>query len=104
MRRMRPKLACGLLTLVCASPSGARDVVFARKAAALYSLAPDIKACTAGALSVPQKRRVRETMNAIRALHGLAPVTYDESAGAGVMQIAPMIAANRQVSHAPSAL
>jgi hypothetical protein len=73
-------------------------------AAALYSLAPDIKACTAGALSVPQKRRVLETMNAIRALQGLAPVTYDESAGAGVMQIAPMIAANRQVSHAPSAL
>ena len=55
-------------------------------AAALYSLAPDIKACTAGALSVPQKRRVLETMNAIRALQSLAPVTYDESAGAGVMR------------------
>lgn len=87
--------------LVCAMPVLAQDRVFIRHAAALYEQQPDIKSCQPGKLAEAEKLRVLDTVNAIRVLHGLEAVRYDEGAQDGVMQIALMMAANEQVSHAP---
>lgn len=65
-------------------------------------IAPDLKACKPGILAGGESRRALETLNEIRALHDLSPVAYDTGADDAVMRISLMIAANRQISHAPS--
>jgi uncharacterized protein YkwD len=93
-------LSC--LSLVTAGQVDAQDVVFRRKAAALFSVQPNIKSCQAGELESLEKQHALDAVNVIRSLHGLPPVRYDNGSEDEVVQISLMIAANEQISHMPS--
>ena len=74
---------------------------FQKLSAALYRELPDPSACQAGILLDAQKHQVLLTLNAIRTLHGLAPVRYEDSEQDAVMQTALLMAANGRIDHAP---
>lgn len=85
------------------SPAPALAGGFAAQAAALYDRQPNPAACDAGALKAAVRAEMLARVNAVRALHGLAAVTYsgaetDEQAASSLM-----MAANRSLSHAPPA-
>ena len=105
MRKTGRGILFGLLAALpvfCFWPAAAQDRVFSRKAAALYSVLPDLKSCRPGVLAAMESQRALDTLNAIRALHGLSSVAYDASADDAVMRISLMIAVNKRVSHVPS--
>lgn len=74
---------------------------FFQQVAALYAVQPDIAACRPGQLSAEVTARALQTLNAIRALHGLPPATYSTADEPGAQQAALMMAANAQLSHTP---
>jgi uncharacterized protein YkwD len=74
---------------------------FQKLSAALYQQMPSPAACQTGILHEAQKQQVLTTLNAIRHLHGLAPVRYDDSEQDEVMQTALLMAANGRIDHAP---
>ena len=65
---------------------------FQKLSAALYQQQPAPAACQTGVLLDTQKQQVLATLNAIRALHGLAPVRYEETEQESVMQTALLMA------------
>lgn len=89
------------LILITAGPAIAQDPMFASRAAALYATAPVIAGCQAGVLSKAERTRVVDTLNAVRALHGLAPVVYDPAGEDQMMQTALMMAASGKLDHRP---
>ena len=74
---------------------------FAAGVAATYSALPSIDSCTPGTLQQVVKNDLLVRINAIRALHGLAAVTYNDADDAQAMQAALMMAANNALSHTP---
>lgn len=74
---------------------------FRKLSAALYQQQPEPAACRAGLLHDAQRQQVLSTVNAIRTLHGLAPVQYEDSEQDAVMQTALLMAANGRIDHAP---
>ena len=74
---------------------------FQKLSAALYQQQPAPAACQTGVLLDTQKQQVLVTLNAIRALHGLAPVRYEETEQESVMLTALLMAANGRIDHAP---
>jgi uncharacterized protein YkwD len=74
---------------------------FTTAASALYTALPDTSICRAGTLTAAEKSSALATVNAIRAAHGLASVTYDSAGDDAVMQAALMSAVNGQLDHAP---
>jgi uncharacterized protein YkwD len=79
----------------------ARPASWAAGAAALYTTAPNVPACQTGTLAQAVKDDVLLRMNALRALHNLAPVTYNSADDAQVMQSSLMMAANGALDHTP---
>lgn len=79
----------------------ARPASWAAGAAALYTTAPNVPACQTGTLAQSVKDDVLLRMNALRALHNLAPVTYNSADDAQVMQSSLMMAANGALDHTP---
>ena len=69
--------------------------------ATLYSTPPDVAACQPGMLGQQAKDDVLNTLNEIRALHGLRPVLYDSASDDEVMQTALMMTANQTSEHHP---
>lgn len=88
---------------VLATPAAAQDrnADFAARAAALYSRAPDIDDCDAGRLKPEVTAAITARVNEVRALHGLAPVSYDPAAEERAMAAALIFAANGSLSHYP---
>ncbi len=84
------------------SPS-ASPTTWAGAAAALYDTLPDIATCRAGVLKASAKAQALDDVNRIRALHGLAPVTYSDADDAQVAEASLMMAANNALSHTPPA-
>lgn len=74
---------------------------FRKLSSMLYQELPEPAACRTGILHEGQKQRVLSTVNTIRALHGLAPVQYEDSEQDAVMQTALLMAANGRIDHAP---
>lgn len=74
---------------------------FTTAASALYIALPDTSICRAGTLTAAEKSSALATVNAIRAAHGLASVTYDSAGDDAVMQASLMSAVNGQLDHAP---
>ena len=74
---------------------------WAAGAAALFDVAPDVPGCKAGTLKASVKADVLVRLNAIRALHGLAPVTYSAADDEQTAQSSLMMAANGALSHTP---
>lgn len=73
---------------------------FQKLSAALYQQMPTPAACQTGVLHEAQKQQVLSTLNAIRHLHGLAPVRYNDSEQGDVMQTALLMAVNGRIDHA----
>jgi uncharacterized protein YkwD len=88
-------------TSVVVPPAPPRPASWAAGAAALYTSAPDVPGCRTGTLAQAVKDDVLLRMNALRALHGLAPVTYNEADDAQMMQSSLMMAANGALEHTP---
>lgn len=74
---------------------------FAAAAAAQYDLQPDPATCNPGTLKASVKADLLAHLNAIRALHNLAPVTYSTSEDGDEVQSSLMQAVNRTLSHTP---
>lgn len=86
-----------------AAPSVAQDrnPDFAARAAALYAEAPDIDHCRPGRLKPEVISTLTARVNEVRALHGLAPVTYDPATEDTATAAALTFAANGSLSHYP---
>lgn len=103
-RRLLPMLAA-LALAACAAkgppPVGeaAPPAGFLARAAALYDRAPDIAACDPGQLTAAQQAGVLAEVNALRALHGLTPVTLDPAGNQGQMEAALYVARNSRLAH-----
>src|SRR2546421_12182091 len=52
----------------------------------LYEVAPDVANCQAGSLKTAEKTKALNYINAIRALHGLLPVVYDNASDESTAQ------------------
>ncbi len=104
---MRPLLLPAIVVAVFAgiahAQAGAQRAEFLRQAAALYTEPPDVSICKAGQLNDAQRLQITDTLNSIRALHGLAPVTYDKAGEDEAMSAALLMAANGKLSHTPTA-
>lgn len=68
----------------------------------LYAIAPDPDFCETGELSQAAKDRQLETVNRIRALHGLAAVSYSEAYDEAAQEAALIQHANNYLSHFPA--
>ena len=85
---------------IAANPSGSATDPYASEDF-LYASLPDLNACTAGTLTQEAKDRALEGMNQIRALHGLADVTYSSLYDTSVQEAALIQAANSYGNHFP---
>ncbi len=83
------------------SPTPTPPASWAAGAAALYDVPPDLAACRAGTLKEAVRQDFLDRLNALRALHGLAPVTYSSAENEQVDRASLMMAANRALSHTP---
>ncbi len=87
---------------VCLAGLGLTAPAFAGSAsAALYRTQPNADKCQAGVLTAAARQEALDTLNRIRALHGLNAVSYDASKDNEVMQASLMIAASHTINHAP---
>lgn len=101
------------LALLVGEPrSGAADAGFWEEAAlrpravpsdSLYAERPDIRRCREGELVPAERERVLQAVNALRALHRLAPVTYDTRSEPLARKAALMMAASGALTHFPDA-
>ena len=83
------------------APFSADDARSWANAAALYTVQPDLAQCTAGVLRSEVKANFLSAFNAVRALHGLAPVRYNAAADRATGEAAMIMAANNALSHDP---
>lgn len=81
------------------SPSQSNDT---NKAQHLYDVVPNIEQCQAGQLSEFAKQEALNTLNDIRKLHNLPPVSYDYSSDKEVMQASLIMTAKQGLTHTPS--
>ena len=101
---MNRLLAALPLAAAClASPVIAQDrnPDFAARAAALYAEPPDIEHCHPGRLKPEVLSTLTARVNEVRALHGLAPVTYDSATEDTAVAASLVFAANGSLSHYP---
>jgi uncharacterized protein YkwD len=83
-----------LFTLIIAClPSNAQS--------SIYDAIPDVANCTAGELKDSEKQLVLAKVNSIRALHGLKPVTYNNTKDIYTQKSALITGANENLSHTP---
>lgn len=68
----------------------------------LYEVLPDVGTCQPGELTPAAKDRALESMNQIRALHGLAPVEYSSLYDEQVQAAALIQVAARRAGHFPA--
>lgn len=69
--------------------------------AATYTQLPDIASCSAGVMSNTALQDALQTINTIRALHGLPAVTLSTADQQSAMEASLMMSANSQLSHTP---
>jgi hypothetical protein len=67
----------------------------------IYVEPPDIANCDAGILADAEKEAVLATVNRIRALHDLEPVTYADEYDQEMAESSLIIAANNEITHYP---
>jgi uncharacterized protein YkwD len=74
----------------------------ARSGNALYDRTPIVSSCDAGELKQSEKTLALDKLNAIRALHRLAPVSYDLQADIQTSKSALISVANAKLTHTPT--
>lgn len=89
-------LICTLMFVLCPQLMQAQSIE------ALYDTPPNVEQCDPGVLKESEKLAVLEYLNEVRALHDLAPVTYDYQHDEETAQAALLIVANNSMSHRPS--
>ncbi len=67
----------------------------------LYDTAPDVGNCQTGSLKPAERTKVLNYVNAMRALHGLEPVTYRAADDPATAQASLIVAANQSLNHFP---
>jgi len=67
----------------------------------MYDIQPDASTCRAGTLKASVKADFLARLNALRALHQLAAVTYSDVEDAQEADASLMMAVNKQLSHTP---
>ena len=92
-------LAAACLVAPCMAQD--RNPDFAARAAALYAEQPDIENCRPGRLKPEVISTLTARVNEVRALHGLAPVSYDTRTENTAVAAALVFAANGSMSHYP---
>lgn len=103
----RPFAVLPLVAACLAGPAVSQDRApdrhpdFAARAAALYVEQPDIERCRPGRLRSEVLTTLTARVNEVRALHGLAPVTYDAAVEDTATAAALTFAANGSLSHYP---
>lgn len=85
------------------APTAPVGTDFASRAAALYTTQPSIAGCQPGQLSPAVTAALLLSLNCIRALHKLPPVTYSSGDEAAAQAAALLQAANDSLSHTPPA-
>ncbi|WGM31040.1 CAP domain-containing protein [Brevundimonas sp. NIBR11] len=106
---MKSLLAALPLAVACmAAPARAQNQAaqdrspdFAARAVALYAEQPDIENCRPGRLKPEIRTTLTARVNEVRALHGLAPVTYNTATEDTATAAAMVFAANGSLSHYP---
>jgi uncharacterized protein YkwD len=88
-------------TPVLATPTS-RPTVTPTAAGGLYQRQPVVANCDAGELNTAERNKVLDKLNAVRARHGLLPVTYDASDDAASAAAALYMVANKTLTHSPS--
>ena len=76
---------------------------FSARASALYALQPDIAGCRPGQHTKDVEDQVLKSVNDIRALHRLPPVTYSVADEPAALSAALMMFANNKLDHMPPA-
>lgn len=69
---------------------------------ALFSVAPDVGACAAGALTPEYQARIVQRVNQIRLHHELPPVAISQGRAPAAQAAALVAVANAKLSHSPS--
>lgn len=62
---------------------------------------PNVSACVTGSLNNSARSAVLDKLNAVRARHGLLPVSYDSSDDAAAAEAALYMVANKTLTHTP---
>jgi len=82
--------------------STSRPTVTPTAAGGVYQRQPVVANCDAGELNEAERNKVLDKLNAVRARHGLLPVTYDASDNAPAAAAALYMVANKGLTHTPS--
>lgn len=101
MKRLSTVLSLATACLAAPVIAQDRNPDFAARAAALYAEAPDIERCEPGRLRPEVLSTLTARVNEVRALHGLAPVSYDATIEDTAVAAALTFAANGSLSHYP---
>lgn len=83
------------------NPGSSQNDASTVELATLYSTLPDPSRCIPGALLAAERTKVLNYLNALRAIHNLAPVEYRAGDDPLTERGAVIIAANRVLTHAP---
>lgn len=101
MKRLFAALPLAAACLAAPVAAQDRNPDFAARAAALYAEQPDFEQCRPGRLKPEITTTLTARINEVRALHGLAPVTYDPATENTAVAAAMVFAANGSLSHYP---
>lgn len=101
MKRLFAALPLAAACLAAPVVAQDRNPDFAARAAALYAEQPDFEQCRPGRLKPEITTTLTARINEVRALHGLAPVTYDPATENTAVAAAMVFAANGSLSHYP---
>ncbi len=101
MKRLLAALPLAAACLAAPAVAQDRNPDFAARAAALYAEQPDIENCRPGRLRPEITTTLTARVNEVRALHGLAPVSYDPATEDTAVAAALVFAANGSLSHYP---
>ena len=101
MKRLFAALPLAAACLAAPVAAQDRNPDFAARAAALYAEQPDIEQCRPGRLKPEITTALTARVNEVRALHGLAPVTYNPATENTAVAAAMVFAANGSLSHYP---
>lgn len=101
MKRLFAALPLAAACLAAPVSAQDRNPDFAARAAALYAEQPDFEQCRPGRLKPEITTTLTARVNEVRALHGLAPVTYDPATENTAVAAAMVFAANGSLSHYP---
>lgn len=74
---------------------------FSENIGEIYEIVPNITNCTAGKLNTSIQDKILKYVNDIRAIHKLAPITYEIAGDKDAQEAALICTANGTITHTP---